>query len=159
MAGQKCPAFSFRKRDLLKKMAERVGFEPTVRFPARSLSRRVLSTAQPPLRGRCSFNRSRALRFSAIERAWCDEEERAGYFPTELESSIGLAQDKQGSPVHKSNLDSKAASSAVFREEVLRDGPQVDGVWPGDCRKARVSGVRRRKIGGWRRSRRRGRQR
>src|SRR5271163_1716211 len=31
-------------------MAERVGFEPTVRFPARSLSRRVLSTAQPPLR-------------------------------------------------------------------------------------------------------------
>ena len=33
-------------------MAERVGFEPTVRFPARSLSRRVLSTAQSPLRGR-----------------------------------------------------------------------------------------------------------
>jgi hypothetical protein len=32
-------------------MAERVGFEPTVRFPARSLSRRVLSTAQSPLRG------------------------------------------------------------------------------------------------------------
>ena len=32
-------------------MAERVGFEPTVRFPVRSLSRRVLSTAQPPLRG------------------------------------------------------------------------------------------------------------
>ncbi len=32
------------------KMAERVGFEPTVRFPARSLSRRVLSTAQSPLR-------------------------------------------------------------------------------------------------------------
>src|SRR5207253_4454198 len=48
-------------------MAERVGFEPTVRFPARSLSRRVLSTAQPPLRGRCRFNRSRALRFSAIK--------------------------------------------------------------------------------------------
>src|SRR6266403_3694589 len=35
-----------------KGMAERVGFEPTVRFPARSLSRRVLSTAQSPLRGR-----------------------------------------------------------------------------------------------------------
>ena len=33
-------------------MAERVGFEPTVRFPVRSLSRRVLSTAQSPLRGR-----------------------------------------------------------------------------------------------------------
>ncbi len=32
-------------------MAERVGFEPTVRFPVRSLSRRVLSTAQSPLRG------------------------------------------------------------------------------------------------------------
>ena len=47
-------------------MAERVGFEPTVRFPVRSLSRRVLSTAQPPLRGRCQINRSRALRFSAI---------------------------------------------------------------------------------------------
>ena len=53
-------------------MAERVGFEPTVRFPVRSLSRRVLSTAQSPLRGRCRLNRSRALRFSAIgETALC----------------------------------------------------------------------------------------
>ncbi len=34
-----------------QKMAERVGFEPTVEFPPRSLSRRVLSTAQSPLRG------------------------------------------------------------------------------------------------------------
>src|SRR6266403_675696 len=50
-------------------MAERVGFEPTVRFPVRSLSRRVLSTAQSPLRGRCRLNRSRALRFSAIRGA------------------------------------------------------------------------------------------
>jgi hypothetical protein len=40
-------------------MAERVGFEPTVRFPARSLSRRVLSTAQPPLRGRSTTHSSR----------------------------------------------------------------------------------------------------
>src|SRR5205807_4535227 len=47
-------------------MAERVGFEPTVRFPVRSLSRRVLSTAQSPLRGRCRLNRSSALSFSAI---------------------------------------------------------------------------------------------
>src|ERR1700693_494066 len=47
-------------------MAERVGFEPTVRFPVRSLSRRVLSTAQPPLRGRCTLNRSRAVEFPAI---------------------------------------------------------------------------------------------
>ena len=36
----------------IKEVAERVGFEPTVRFPVRSLSRRVLSTAQSPLRGR-----------------------------------------------------------------------------------------------------------
>jgi hypothetical protein len=36
--------------DALKIMAERVGFEPTVRFPVRSLSRRVLSTTQSPLR-------------------------------------------------------------------------------------------------------------
>src|SRR5207249_8802342 len=62
-------------------MAERVGFEPTVRFPARSLSRRVLSTAQPPLRGRCRFNRSRALRFSAIKPSICAEEEQAGQGP------------------------------------------------------------------------------
>ena len=34
----------------LNGMAERVGFEPTVRFPVRSLSRRVLSTTQSPLR-------------------------------------------------------------------------------------------------------------
>ena len=47
-------------------MAERVGFEPTVRFPVRSLSRRVLSTAQSPLRGHCRLYRSRALRCSAI---------------------------------------------------------------------------------------------
>src|ERR1700693_1111563 len=53
----------------IKGVAERVGFEPTVRFPARSLSRRVLSTAQPPLRGRRRLNRSRALRFSAIGRS------------------------------------------------------------------------------------------
>src|SRR5260370_27963194 len=47
-------------------VAERVGFEPTVRFPARSLSRRVLSTAQSPLRGRCRLNRSRAGQGSAM---------------------------------------------------------------------------------------------
>src|SRR6266851_3749623 len=40
-----------RKSINQSKMAERVGFEPTVRFPVRSLSRRVLSTAQSPLRG------------------------------------------------------------------------------------------------------------
>ena len=34
----------------LKGMAERVGFEPTIRFPVCSLSRRVLSTTQSPLR-------------------------------------------------------------------------------------------------------------
>ena len=34
-----------------KAMAERVGFEPTIRFPVCSLSRRVLSTTQSPLRG------------------------------------------------------------------------------------------------------------
>src|SRR6266576_3008461 len=51
----------------LRIMAERVGFEPTVRFPVRSLSRRVLSTAQSPLRGCCRLNRSRALRCSAIQ--------------------------------------------------------------------------------------------
>ena len=33
-------------------MAERVGFEPTVEFPQHSLSRRALSTAQTPLRGK-----------------------------------------------------------------------------------------------------------
>ncbi len=44
-------------------MAERVGFEPTVRFPVRSLSRRVLSTAQSPLRGCWSFNRSKGFSF------------------------------------------------------------------------------------------------
>ena len=41
-----------QRREISKNLAERVGFEPTVRFPVRSLSRRVLSTAQPPLRGR-----------------------------------------------------------------------------------------------------------
>ena len=31
-------------------MAEREGFEPSVRFPVRSLSKGVLSTTQPPFR-------------------------------------------------------------------------------------------------------------
>src|SRR5438876_237280 len=68
-------------------MAERVGFEPTVRFPARSLSRRVLSTAQPPLRGRCRFNRSRALRFSAIKPSICAE--KAAGFAKDNHSRVG----------------------------------------------------------------------
>ncbi len=47
-------------------MAERVGFEPTIRFPVCSLSRRVLSTTQSPLRGGCKVNRSRALELGAM---------------------------------------------------------------------------------------------
>jgi ubiquinone/menaquinone biosynthesis C-methylase UbiE len=35
---------------IIKGVAERVGFEPTVGFPLHSLSRRALSTAQTPLR-------------------------------------------------------------------------------------------------------------
>src|SRR4051812_30781513 len=35
------------------KMAERVGFEPTVQLPGLRFSRPVLSTAQPSLRGNC----------------------------------------------------------------------------------------------------------
>src|SRR5580700_8797447 len=46
-----------RTRDL---MAERVGFEPTVAFPLHSLSRRALSTAQTPLRGRSVFSLTNA---------------------------------------------------------------------------------------------------
>ena len=37
-------------QDALAKMAERVGFEPTVRLPVRRISSAVLSTTQPPLR-------------------------------------------------------------------------------------------------------------
>ena|SRR5271165_6757317 len=43
-------------------MAERVGFEPTVEFPRHSLSRRALSTAQTPLRGRCTCSLTNAAR-------------------------------------------------------------------------------------------------
>jgi hypothetical protein len=53
-------------------MAERVGFEPTVRFPVRSLSRRVLSTAQSPLRRGFSFHPSRAV--ASWEFQWLDFE-------------------------------------------------------------------------------------
>src|SRR6267154_2164183 len=53
-----------------KGMAERVGFEPTVRFPARSLSRRVLSTAQPPLRGRSTPHFSREMMRGLCPPAW-----------------------------------------------------------------------------------------
>src|SRR5437667_8888844 len=47
-------------------MAERVGFEPTVRFPARSLSRRVLYTTQSPIPGGCSSHRRRAFDCAAM---------------------------------------------------------------------------------------------
>ena len=44
-----------KKRIVMKiqtmKLAERVGFEPTVEFPRHSLSRRAPSTARTPLRG------------------------------------------------------------------------------------------------------------
>ncbi len=87
-------------------LAERVGFEPTVRFPVRSLSRRVLSTAQSPLPSWCRFNRSRALRFSAIK---CSQ------------------------PVTKSCtawtkfLKRSRRQSAAFGEEGLEDGGAVGG--------------------------------
>jgi hypothetical protein len=59
-------------------VAERVGFEPTVRFPARSLSRRVLSTAQPPLRGRSTPYFSRETRWGPCPLAWeCIAQRRA----------------------------------------------------------------------------------
>ena len=41
-------------------MAERVGFEPTVRLPVRRISSAVLSTTQPPLRMRMSAGRASA---------------------------------------------------------------------------------------------------
>ena len=50
-------------------MAERVGFEPTVRFPVRSLSRRVLSTTQSPLRRGRRLHFSRPVFSKAIETA------------------------------------------------------------------------------------------
>ena len=37
-------------RNRLTRLAERVGFEPTVRLPVRRISSAVLSTTQPPLR-------------------------------------------------------------------------------------------------------------
>ncbi len=49
--------------EAMQELAERVGFEPTVRFPVRSLSRRVLSTTQSPLRGPCNLNRSKGYAF------------------------------------------------------------------------------------------------
>ena len=45
-------------------MAERVGFEPTVRLPVRRISSAVLSTTQPPLRG----NLGMLCRFGAAGR-------------------------------------------------------------------------------------------
>jgi hypothetical protein len=71
---------------LLKVVAERVGFEPTIRFPVRSLSRRVLSTAQSPLRGHRNFNRSKCSGFEqsrvpqtngSLEGYWADSSCRA----------------------------------------------------------------------------------
>ena len=41
--------FAFKGK---RRMAERVGFEPTVRLPVRRISSAVLSTTQPPLRSR-----------------------------------------------------------------------------------------------------------
>src|SRR5437879_10546413 len=47
--GVHVPALSRPKRDLTPPATERVGFEPTIRFPVCTRSRRVPSTARPPL--------------------------------------------------------------------------------------------------------------
>src|SRR5271156_5823093 len=52
---------------LAENMAERVGFEPTVGFPQHSLSRRALSTAQTPLRGRIHCSLANAPQAHNIE--------------------------------------------------------------------------------------------
>ena len=52
--GERAPETRLDSREesqgALAKMAERVGFEPTVRLPVRRISSAVLSTTQPPLR-------------------------------------------------------------------------------------------------------------
>ena len=64
LAGKRCTADTMPcKCGKMNQVAERVGFEPTVRFPVRSLSRRVLSTAQSPLRGCDRYNPSKAPGF------------------------------------------------------------------------------------------------
>src|SRR5271156_7210274 len=47
---------------VIMKLAERVGFEPTVEFPRHSLSRRALSTAQTPLRSFSSCSLTNVVR-------------------------------------------------------------------------------------------------
>lgn len=41
----------------ISKMAERAGFEPAIRFPVYTLSRRAPSTTRPPLHSRLIFNK------------------------------------------------------------------------------------------------------
>ena len=77
-------------------MAERVGFEPTVRFPVRSLSRRVLSTTQSPLR---------ALLIQ-ISRAFGD-------------TAMGAAPTRW--PVSNAAIQ-QGAGSAACREKILQQG-------------------------------------
>src|SRR6266436_7169154 len=104
-----------------KGMAERVGFEPTVRFPARSLSRRVLSTAQPPLRGRYRLNRSRALHFSAIGRSpnVTRKSERA--------PSASLMINRAWRCTNRIHDSRDACGLAAFGEEGLEDRGAVSG--------------------------------
>ena len=58
-------AGSGRGRRRRTKVAERVGFEPTVRLPVRRISSAVLSTTQPPLR----FDEVRAGRKAGAARS------------------------------------------------------------------------------------------
>src|SRR6266851_351698 len=100
----------------IKEVAERVGFEPTIRFPVCSLSRRVLSTTQSPLRGGCKVNRSRALELGAIHSAdgarWKERELR----PAHSEDGGLKAGATRRLPI------SNAFLLTTFGEEGLEDG-------------------------------------
>ncbi len=102
-------------------MAERVGFEPTIRFPVCSLSRRVLSTTQSPLRGGCKVNRSRALELGAIHSAdgarWKERESR----PAHSEDGGLKAGATRRLPI------SNAFLLTTFGEEGLEDGGGFGG--------------------------------
>src|SRR5579872_307701 len=68
-------------KHLRGKMAERVGFEPTVEFPRHSLSRRAPSTARTPLPRKCSHSSGVGAAGQCRAVGWCSLSRRRNLRP------------------------------------------------------------------------------
>src|SRR5438093_11008144 len=85
-------------------VAERVGFEPTVRFPPHTLSKRAPSATRTPLRGKRVLGLTESA--AMIDRPWGGVNATSGEFPGPPRVMTRLFGCRQG---HIRRPDSQAA--------------------------------------------------